>query len=184
MTASSLTDARVAIVFGSDTGNTEDVAQKIQDALLLEDVNSDILCVTDINPSELAEYDLAILGIPTWDFGGIQIDWEDLSDELDTLDLSGTTVALYGLGDQFGYADYFVDAMGWLQEYVSKAGARLIGAWPVEGYEFEASRALNEQKTHFCGLAIDEDQQFELTDERVALWVQQIVAEFGGQAAA
>ena len=184
MTASSLTDARVAIVFGSDTGNTEDVAEKIHDRLGKLGISSDIVCVTDISPAAIKDYDLAILGIPTWDFGGIQIDWEDLSDELESLDLSGTTVALYGLGDQFGYADYFVDAMGWLQEYVSKAGARLIGAWPVKGYEFEASRALNDSKTHFCGLAIDEDQQFELTDERVSLWVKQIVAEFGGQAAA
>ena len=184
MTQALSSNARVAIVFGSDTGNTEDVAEKIHDNLMQLGVISEIVCVTDISPATLKDYDLAILGIPTWDFGGIQIDWEDLSDELDTLDLSGTTVALYGLGDQFGYADYFVDAMGWLQEYVSKAGARLIGAWPVEGYEFEASRALNEQKTHFCGLAIDEDQQFELTDERVANWVQQIVTEYGGQAAA
>jgi flavodoxin len=82
------------------------------------------------------------------------------------------------LGDQRGYGDYFVDAMGWLYERVLATGAQVIGHWPAEGYKVAASLALNESKTEFCGLAIDEDQQFELTDRRVATWVNQIVSEY------
>ena len=70
-----------------------------------------------------------------------------------------------------GYADYFLDAMGWLHERVLKAGATIIGEWSTEGYDFEASLAANDDKTYFCGLGIDEDQQIELSDERINNWV-------------
>ena len=51
----------------------------------------------------MTQYDVLILGIPTWDFGEIQEDWEAVWQQLDTLDLQGKIVALYGMGDQLGY---------------------------------------------------------------------------------
>ena len=107
-----------------------------------------------------------------------QEDWEDFEEVLLATDLTNKTVALYGLGDQFGYGDYFVDAMGWLHKHVVKVGGSVIGSWSTEGYEFEESLAANEDKTQFVGLAIDEDQQFELTDTRIAGWVEQILSEY------
>ena len=86
-------------------------------------------------------------------------------------------MALFGLGDQFGYGDFFVDAMGWLHEHVHNANASVIGHWSTEGYDFEASRAYNETTKTFCGLAIDEDQQFELSDDRIQRWVIQLCQE-------
>jgi len=94
------------------------------------------------------------------------------------VDFSGKLVALFGLGDQFGYADYFLDAMGMLHDVVIDQGGAVIGYWPIAGYEFEASKALTEDGKEFVGLAIDEDQQPELTDERVNAWVAQIEDEF------
>lgn len=184
MSAVSLSTSRVGVIFGTDTGNTEDVAEKIMTELENYDVVAEMINVTDISPEAIAEFDLAIMGIPTWDFGGIQADWEDFEDALVLADLNGKMVALFGLGDQFGYGDFFLDAMGWLQEKLEPTGASLIGYWPTDGYEFEASRALNEDKTLFCGLAIDEDQQFELTDKRVSDWIRQIVNEYESAAAA
>jgi flavodoxin I/flavodoxin II len=181
---SSLGQASVGIIYGTDTGNTEEVGEKISQLLTDAGVVAEMLNVTDVSADDLERFDLAIMGIPTWDFGGIQADWEDIADTLSNLNLSGKVVALYGLGDQFGYGDFFLDAMGWLKEYVEKAGARLIGYWPTEGYEFEASRAVNEDNTLFCGLAIDEDQQFELSDSRIETWVAQIISEYDALAAA
>lgn len=54
----------------------------------------------------------------------------------------------------------------------------MVGYWPVSGYEFDASRALSANKQYFYGLAIDEDQQFELTDQRLDEWVAQLLKEF------
>jgi flavodoxin I len=55
-------------------------------------------------------------------------------------------------------------------------GATIVGYWPTEGYHFEASKALVDDK-HFVGLGIDEDRQPEQTAERVAAWCQQLREE-------
>ncbi|RBO82284.1 flavodoxin [Marinomonas aquiplantarum] len=178
-----MAQASIALIYGTDTNNTEEVGHKI--AKQWEELGEqvDIFNIKDIEVSQLQEYATLILGIPTWDFGGIQSDWEDIEDQLTELSLENTTVALYGLGDQFGYGDYFVDAMGWLYEKLLPTKATFIGQWSTEGYEFEASRACVENKESFIGLAIDEDQQFELTDERIEQWVIQLYAERAVEAA-
>eukprot|EP00903_Cladosiphon_okamuranus_P004286 g4284.t1 len=140
--------------------------------------------VVDVDSEKLESFDFLIMGIPTWDFGGIQEDWERFEANLLATNLEHKTVALYGLGDQRGYGDFFLDAMGWLDARVRKAGAQVIGAWSTQGYEFEASLAANADKSMFCGLGIDEDQQFELTDKRIAQWVAQLIAEYEQRAAA
>ncbi|WP_207063376.1 flavodoxin FldB [Motiliproteus sp. SC1-56] len=167
---------KIALFYGSTTGNTEDVAEQIQRTLGLERV--DLYDIADEPLSHASGYEHLIMGIPTWDYGEIQSEWEDIWDELDHLELSGKTVALFGLGDQIGYGEWFLDAMGLLHDKLVERGAKLVGYWPVEGYTFEASKALTEDGTHFVGLAVDEDGQHELTEERVQRWCQQVLAEF------
>jgi len=173
-----LSDRNIGLVFGTDTGNTEEIGEKIIACLSKHGCVVEILNVTDTSAAEIQNFDVLIMGIPTWDFGGIQEDWEDFEDSILSTNLSNTIVALYGLGDQLGYGDYFVDAMGWLHERAVKAGATIIGEWSTEGYDFEASLATDKEKTKFCGLAIDDDQQFHLTDERIGRWVAQITSEY------
>ncbi|MBC7004972.1 flavodoxin FldA [Photobacterium sp. BZF1] len=156
--------ANIGIFFGSDTGNTEKVAEKIASKLSLE--------AQDIagNSSEIFDdYDLLILGTPTANYGEMQPDWDYFVPELEDADLNGKKVALFGLGDQIDYPDSFLDAMGELAEMVEEAGGTLIGEWPTDGYEFNDSRAVKEGK--FVGLALDEDRQPELTDDRIATWL-------------
>jgi len=172
-----MAQSSIALIYGTDTSNTEEVGHKIAKQWEELGESVEIFNIKDIEPSLLEQYSTLILGIPTWDFGGIQSDWEDIEDSLGELSLENTTIALYGLGDQFGYGDYFVDAVGWLYEKLLPTKATFIGQWSTEGYEFEASRACINDKEHFIGLAIDEDQQFELTDQRVEEWVIQLYAE-------
>ena len=56
-----------------------------------------------------------------------------------------------------------------------QAGAKIIGKVPTDGYTFEESKSVIDGK--FCGLAIDEDNESDLTDERLSNWVKQIGAE-------
>ncbi|UTF60606.1 flavodoxin [Gilvimarinus sp. DA14] len=179
-----ITEANVGLIFGTDTGNTEEIGEKITTALAAHGVIVEMINVTDTSPEEIEGFDFIIMGIPTWDFGGIQEDWEEFEEQILATKLAGKTVALYGLGDQRGYGFYFLDAVGWLNERVLKAGAQVIGHWPTKGYDFDESLALTQDRTHFVGLGIDEDQQFELTDERVETWVNQIVAEYASANAA
>jgi flavodoxin I/flavodoxin II len=168
----------ILLVFGTDTGNTEEVAEKIQEQFSESGHVVEIIDVSDCSAGRISEAEACIFGIPTWDFGGIQGDWEDFKEELEAAELSGKKVALYGLGDQFGYGDFFIDAVGWLYEIIQPMGADIKGYWPVNGYEFTESRALSPCRTYFYGLAVDEDQQFEQSDERINAWVQQILVEF------
>ncbi len=167
--------AKIGLFFGSDEGNTESVAERIQ--AQFPEGSIDIHDIADVTQMNFADYERIILGIPTWDFGQIQSDWEEFWDDLEEVDFSGKTVALFGLGDQFGYGDYFLDAMGMLHDVIVANGANIIGHWPTEGYDFEASKALIESENCFVGLAIDEDQQEELTDNRIVQWCQLILPQ-------
>ena len=166
--------ASVGIFFGSDTGNTEAVAEMIQAAL-----GSQLVEVKDIANStkeEIAEFSLLLFGIPTWYYGEAQCDWDDFFPELEDIDFNDKLVAIFGCGDQEDYAEYFLDAMGQLGQIVESKGAIIVGNWSTEGYEFEASKALVDDD-HFIGLGIDEDRQPELTESRVKEWTKQIYNE-------
>ncbi|STT85120.1 flavodoxin 1 [Klebsiella pneumoniae] len=60
--------------------------------------------------------------------------------------------------------------------FIEPRGATIVGHWPTAGYHFEASKGLADDD-HFVGLAIDEDRQPELTNERVEKWVKQVAEE-------
>ncbi len=165
----------IGLFFASTTGNTEAVAQQI--ALLIGD-RVRLHDVAQEGVAALVGYQQLILGIPTWDFGELQEDWDANWDALGQLDFSGKRVALFGLGDQVGYGEWFLDAMGRLGELVCVHGGELVGYWPVDGYSFEASKALAEGGTHFVGLALDEDGQPGLTEERLNAWIPQVLAAF------
>jgi flavodoxin I len=67
--------------------------------------------------------------------------------------------------------------MAFLKDIFEKQGAVLKGFWPVEGYDFEESESVENGK--FFGLALDFDNQDELTEPRIDKWVNQIRREFG-----
>ncbi|MER2603865.1 MAG: flavodoxin, partial [Candidatus Competibacter phosphatis] len=59
-------------------------------------------------------------------------------------------------------------------------GANLIGGWSAESYEFEKSKALRDGE--FVGLVLDQDNQADLTDERLEEWLEQVKPELLGAA--
>lgn len=168
---------KIGLFYGSTTCYTEMAAEKIR-AIIGEDM-VDVHNVKESPLSLMTEYDFLILGISTWDFGEIQEDWNEIWDQIDGVPLNGKTVALFGLGDQEGYGEWYLDAMGMLHDELKKTGANLVGYWPNDdSYEFEASKALTEDKSQFVGLALDEDSQYELSDDRIATWIEQILIEY------
>lgn len=157
----------IGIIFGTCTGNTEELADVIREQLELEE--GVVKDVANMSAADLAEYDFLIIGIPTWHIGELQDDWYGIHEDLDNVDMTGTQIALFGLGDQLGYSDTFLDGMGILYDKFLERGATGgIGFWPTDGYEFDDSQAIRDGQ--FCGLAIDQDCQHELTDERIEKW--------------
>lgn len=166
---------KISLFFGTTTGKTEGIAD-----LIVDEFNGIPITSKDISKASLDDLvaaDVIIIGSPTWDIGQLQSDWESVYDDLDKLDFSGKKVAYFGTGDQYGYADNFMDAIGILEEKISSRGGKTIGYWSIDGYEFNQSRAVRDNK--FVGLAIDEDNQSELTEKRVKSWVSQLKQELG-----
>ncbi|MEW6981469.1 flavodoxin FldB [Colwelliaceae bacterium 6471] len=166
---------KIGLFYGSTTCYTEIIAEKIQAEITNYAV--EIHNIKDVPLNSCLAYDILIFGISTWDYGELQEDWESHWHEIAELDLSEKIVALYGLGDQIGYTEWFQDALGMLHEQVLSVDACVIGYWPNEGYEFAASKALSADKKYFVGLSLDEDNQYQLTDERIAKWTTQIQYE-------
>jgi len=160
----------IAIYYGTSTGNTQEVAQKIADKL---DKDVELIDLGSNDFSEIDKYDSVIFGTSTWGEGDLQDDWEENWEEFENLDLSNKTVAFFGLGDQEGYEDVFVNAMGTIYEQAVKNGAKkIVGFTSTGGYDFSESSAVIDDQ--FVGLVIDEDNQSELTDERIAAWCDTI----------
>lgn len=167
---------KIGLFFGTQTGNTAAIAEAIQAEFGGDGVVT-LHDVADASPADLADYPCLIIGCPTWNIGELQSDWEGLYDELDEIDFSGKQVAYFGAGDQVGYADNFQDAMGILAEKITGLGATTVGYWPTDGYDFSDSKAV--QNGRFVGLALDEDNQPELTGDRIKAWVNQLKSAFG-----
>ncbi|AFP85855.1 flavodoxin, long chain [secondary endosymbiont of Heteropsylla cubana] len=164
----------VGIFFGSDTGNTENIAQIIRKQLGYE--NTDIFDIAKSTEEDLERYDSLLFGIPTWYYGEAQCDWDEFFPTLEKMDFKGKIVGLFGCGDQEDYAEYFCDALGILWKIIEPKGAKMVGYWPTTGYHFEESKGLFDNH-HFVGLAIDEDRQPELTTDRITNWVKKIKLE-------
>lgn len=167
---------KIGLFYGSTTCYTEMTAEKIR-AILGEEL-VDVYNVKDAPLSTMTQYDFLILGISTWDFGEIQEDWQAVWDQIKQPELKGKHVALFGLGDQEGYGEWYLDALGLLHDELLECGVQFLGYWPNQGYQFEASKALTEDQQFFVGLALDEDSQYELSDERIATWCEQILLEY------
>jgi flavodoxin I len=163
----------IAIIYGSSTDNTKRVAQKIVQKLSGENVL--LKDVSTVKFSELANYPNIILGTSTWGLGDLQDDWDSRISELQNVDLTGKTLAFFGLGDSSSYSDTFADGMGLLYEALEGKEIKTVGAFPVDGYSFDSSKAVRNGK--FVGVAIDEDNESELTEQRLDTWITSIMPE-------
>ena len=98
---------KTVIIYGTSTGTCEDLAGRIGAKLGVDN----IINVTDMDDSVIADNDNLILGTSTWGAGEMQDDWYDGIKVIKNADLSGKTVALFGCGDSESYPDTFVGGM-------------------------------------------------------------------------
>lgn len=168
--------AKIGLFYGTQTGNTQAAAEMIQQQMGGDSV-VELFDIADAGSDDFANYACIIIGCPTWNIGELQSDWEGFYDELDNIDFNGKKIAYFGAGDQVGYADNFQDAMGILEEKIVSLGGATVGYWSTDGYDFSESKAVRNGK--FVGLALDDDNQSELTESRVQTWATQLKSEFG-----
>lgn len=171
--------SKIGIIFGTDTGTTRLIAKKLAKKLG-DDLAAKPVNINRIDVDQLLAYDALILGTPSYgdgeppgrDTGVKDGSWADFLPRLAGRDLTGKTVALYGLGNQEKYPDRFAGALYWLYAPLRDAGATIVGDWPVDGYSFNESKAVVDGR--FVGLVVDNNTQAIQTDSRLDEWIANI----------
>ncbi|MDR1683614.1 MAG: flavodoxin [Candidatus Symbiothrix sp.] len=159
--------SKIGIFYGSSGGNTEGVAKNIAKKLGLG--AGDIYDVCKASASDLTAYDMLLFGSSTWGLGDLQDDWEGFINTVASADLSGKKIALFGCGDSSSYPDTFCDAIGKIYQVV-KDKATVTGFTDTTGYSFDDSESV--VNNQFVGLALDEDNESNLTEERIDRWIE------------
>ena len=108
--------------------------------------------------------------------GEPQDDWIPILESLDSVSFDGIRIALFGHGDQVDYADNFQDGIGLLYDKMVQRGATGgLGFTSTDGYTFNASKGVRDGQ--FCGLALDDDNQPDLTEARIENWCDTLVSQ-------
>ena len=138
---------KVHVIYGSTTGMTEAVAAKIANSLGAQ--------VFNVNAADASAFDaeLLVLGSSTWGIGDLQDDWAAQLDAVKS-NFAGKKVAVFGLGDSQGFADSFCVAADTIANAAKDAGATLVGEV----------------------LKLDETNEADQTDGKIAAWVETIKA--------
>lgn len=165
------------LIFWPKGGNVETAANIIAN----EFGNINPIPLNEVTEDLLVNFDKFIvggstLGAETWEGTKTESPWNVFFNLLNKVDFTSKKVALFGLGDQVLWPSNFVDGLRTMYNAFAENNAKLIGKWPSEGYDFTDSQAV--ENGYFVGLALDEDQQDEYTEERVKAWVRQIKEEF------
>jgi flavodoxin I len=169
----------IKLIYGSDTNNTEYVIDTYVMSILEQIGEVDLKSVSEVTEKDWHNADLYILSIPTWYDGELQSDWEMYFETFKEIDFSNKTVAVFGLGDQWGYDEWFCDGVGILAKVVESNGGTVIGKWARDdSYDFETNPKVLIDENTFWGLPLDEDNQSDLTQERVTNWLEQVKSDY------
>ena len=172
--------SKTAIFFSPEGGNVNNVANKLGE--LIGEDKVDIIPVKEVSKEDLIKYDKIILigstvGADHWDNEIIVNEWPEFFRKSNEIRFDKKKVAIIGLGNCVLYPDHFVDGMAVLYEEIKKQNAQIFGFVDSAEYDFTDSEAVNDDGI-FCGLALDEDNEEDLTDERLKRWISDLVPDF------
>ena len=164
---------KIAILYGTSGGNTESIAKRIQEKF---DGEADIFNVESVSVSEVQPYKYLILGASTTGMGDLQDDWDSFLPTFSSkMDFTDKTVAIFGLGDSASFSSSFAEAIFVLYDALNSK-VKIAGIIPDEGYTYDDSLAVVDGK--WLGLALDEDNEYDESEERITKWVEQLKEEF------
>ncbi len=171
---------KTAIFYSPQGGNVNSVSNKLGELIGKDKV--DIIPVKEVEKGDVTKYDKIILvgstvGADHWDNEIIVDEWAEFFTKIMEISFEEKKVAIVGLGNSVLYPSHFADGMAVLYEKLTKQNAKILGEVDAKAYDFEDSEALNDDG-FFCGLAIDEDNEAELTTERLEKWILLLKPDF------
>ncbi|MEW5423240.1 flavodoxin domain-containing protein [Amorphus sp. 3PC139-8] len=122
---------RISVLYGTETGNAEMLAEDIQSALAEE---HDVTCanLADTDPAELEGETFHVIVCSTYDDGNLPASAQPFADRLKkgAHDLAGIRFAIFGLGDS-EYDETFTHGSLKLSEMLIAHGATQVGTRSV-----------------------------------------------------
>ncbi|CAH0124847.1 MULTISPECIES: flavodoxin [Priestia] len=123
----------ILLAYASMSGNTEAIADLIEEELVKHGLHVKRAEVYDIDASDLVSAESIIFGAYTWGDGELPDDFLDLYDEMDDIDLSQKQMAVFGSGDS-SY-DVFCGAVDLIEEKIKRRNGNIA----VPGLKIELS---------------------------------------------
>jgi flavodoxin I len=172
--------SKTALFYSPEGGNVNRVANMLGEMIGNDKV--DIIQVKEVEKGDLTKYEKVILlgstvGADHWSNETIVDEWPEFFTKIKEISFEKKKVAIVGLGNSFLYPSHFVDGMAVLYEKLTKQNAKVLGFVEKKGYDFIDSEAVNDDG-FFCGLPIDEDNEEELTAERLENWISILKSDF------
>ena len=165
---------KIGLFYSFASKKTAKIAGVVHNAFSGNDVQ--LINVDEVKKEKFLEFDNLIVGVPTWFDGELPNYWDELLPALEEIDFSNKRIAVFGLGDQKGYSENFCDAIGIMATFFEEKGALIVGKFPLDGYNFEGSKAVRDGQ--FVGLPLDQENQARLTNGRIEHWVEYLKKEF------
>jgi len=172
--------SKTALFYSPQGGNVNRVTNKLGE--LIGNDKVDKIPVIEVEKGDLDKYDKIILvgstvGADHWDNEIVVDEWTEFFSKITETSCEKKKVAIVGLGNSVLYPSHFADGMAVLYEKITKQNAEVFGKVDAKDYDFTDSEALNDDG-FFCGLPIDEDNEAELTTERLEKWISILKSDF------
>ena len=172
--------SKTALLYSPEGGNVNSVTNKLGE--LIGNDKVDIIPVKEVEKGDLYKYNQIILvgstvGADHWDNEIVVDEWLEFFTKIKEISFEKKKLAIVGLGNSVLYPSHFADGMAVLYERITKQNAKIVGFVDAKDYDFTDSEALNDDG-FFCGLPIDEDNESELTTERLEKWISVLKSDF------
>ena len=172
--------SKTALFYSPEGGNVNRVTNKLGE--MIGNNRVDIIPVKEVEKGDLNKYNKIILvgstvGADHWNNEIVVDEWTEFFTKIKEISFENKKVAIIGLGNSVLYPSHFVDGMAVLYERISKQNAKILGFVDAKDYHFTDSAAVNDDG-FFCGLPIDEDNEAELTTERLEKWIFILKSDF------
>ena len=171
---------KTALLYSPEGGNANRVTIKLGEVIGNDKV--DIIPVRKVVKGELDEYKQIIfvgstVGADHWTNETVADEWQEFFMKMEEISFENKKLAIVGLGNSVLYPEHFADGMAHLYKKITEKKGKILGFVDAKDYTYTDSEAVNDEGL-FCGLAIDEDNEEELTTERLEKWISKLKLDF------